>query len=253
MPVAGALTGAVKAAMEYESAFAGVEKTVDGTREELDKLSDTIKRMSTEMPASTTEIAGVAEAAGQLGIALPDIEEFTKVTIDLGISTNLSADQAAESFARLFNIMGNSSDEYERAGSVLVELGNNSATSEKDIMQLTMRLAAAGKQAGMTTQDVMGIAAGMSSMGISAEAGGGSMSKFITNMNNAVSVGTGRLKELEQATGKTWREMEIMADNFPKAFKTLADSVNLPSGELKRFIKSGKDAEQMADVMGTVS
>ena len=249
VPVAGALAGAAKAAMEYESAFAGVEKTVDGTREELDDLSDAIKRMSTEMPAATSEIAGVAEVAGQLGIALPDIEEFSKVMIDLGISTSLSSEQAAESLARLFNIMGNTSDEYERAGSVLVELGNNSATSEKDILQLTMRLAAAGKQAGMTTQDVMGIATGMSSMGISAEAGGGSMSKFISNMNNAVSVGTGRLKELEQATGHTWREMEIMAENSPRAFKTLADSVNLPSGELKRFIKAGKDAEQMADIM----
>lgn len=250
VPIVGFLGSTVAAAAEYESAFAGVRKTVDATKEQLDKLSDSIKYMSTVMPASTNEIAGVAEAAGQLGIKVDDIEEFTKVMINLGVSTNLTSDKAAESLARLFNIMDLGADQYERAGSAVVHLGNNYATNEAQITNMTMRLAAAGKQAGMTAADVMGMATGLSAMGISAEAGGSSMSKFISNMNVAVSMGTGTMKELEEQTGMTWRQMQLMAANSPKEFRKLADSIGKPSDELKRFVKAGKDAQQMADVAG---
>ena len=79
-----------KAAIDYETAFAGVRKTVDATEEQLEGISDGIKNMAREIPATTTEIAGVAEAAGQLGIATEDILDFSRVMIDLGVSTNLS-------------------------------------------------------------------------------------------------------------------------------------------------------------------
>lgn len=40
--------------------------------------------MSKEIPASASAIAEVAEAAGQLGIEVPNILGFTRVMIDLG-------------------------------------------------------------------------------------------------------------------------------------------------------------------------
>lgn len=61
--------------------------------------------MSTELPASTTEISSVAEAAGQLGIQADNILSFTKTMIDLGESTNLTADEAASQLAKFANIM----------------------------------------------------------------------------------------------------------------------------------------------------
>ncbi|WP_105128080.1 phage tail tape measure protein, partial [Streptococcus suis] len=83
---------AVKAAAQYESAFAGVKKTVDETATtSYEKLSNSIRQMSKELPASAVEIANVAEVAGQLGIKADNITDFTKVMIDLGESTNMSA------------------------------------------------------------------------------------------------------------------------------------------------------------------
>lgn len=48
---------------------------------------------------------------------------------------------------------------------------NHFATTERDIVAMTNRLAAGGKLAGMTTQDILGLATAMSSVGIEAEAG----------------------------------------------------------------------------------
>ena len=79
--------GVAKAAINFESAFAGVRKTVEATEPELRKLAVGIRELAREIPATTTEIAGVAEAAGQLGVATPAILGFTRTMIDLGETT----------------------------------------------------------------------------------------------------------------------------------------------------------------------
>lgn len=88
-------------------------------------LRVSIREMAKEIPASTTEIAAVAEAAGQLGIETESIEEFTRTMIDLGEATNLSADQAATEFARFANIVGMSQDDFDKLGSSVVALGKS--------------------------------------------------------------------------------------------------------------------------------
>ena len=99
-----ALVASAKSAIDFEDAFTGVEKTVDGTAEQMEELKQGIRDMAKEIPSSTTEIAAVAEAAGQLGIKTEDILSFTRVMIDLGNSTNLSAEEAASSLAKFANV-----------------------------------------------------------------------------------------------------------------------------------------------------
>ena len=77
-PIVAGATAVFKASMDYESAFAGVRKTVDATEEEFAQLSAGIREMTKVLPASATEIAGVAESAGQLGIQTENILGFTK-------------------------------------------------------------------------------------------------------------------------------------------------------------------------------
>jgi TP901 family phage tail tape measure protein len=67
-----------------------VEKTVNGTGAQIAGLRQGIVDMAREIPASREEIAEVAVAAGQLGIATDDILGFTQVMIDLGEMTNLT-------------------------------------------------------------------------------------------------------------------------------------------------------------------
>jgi len=176
-----------KMAVDFESAMAGVRKTVDATDEEFAELTDNIRQMARELPFSTTEIAGVAEAAGQLGVGIRDIEDFTAVMLDLGVSTNISARDAAIGLARFSNVMGTPLSEARMLGDIIVSLGNNFATTESEILGLANRLTGIGVVVGLTEADVLGLAAGMSALGIPSELGGTAMQKFAKTVAVAVS------------------------------------------------------------------
>lgn len=204
--ITAAIRECTDASIGFESAITGVYKTVDGTPQQLAAIRDGIKQMSTEIPATTTQIAGVAEAAGQLGIATDDVLDFTRVMIDLGESTNLSADEAASSLAKFANITGTAASDYSRLGSVIVGLGNNFATTEADIVAMATRLASAGELAGLTEPEIMALAAAMSSVGIEAEAGGTAMTQTMTEIEKAVAKGGDDLELFASVAGMSARE-----------------------------------------------
>nr|DAT18495.1 MAG TPA: minor tail protein [Caudoviricetes sp.] len=247
-PIVAGAGLALKAAIDYESAFAGVKKTVDGTPQQFEKLSASIRNMAKEMPASATEIAAVAEAAGQLGVPIGSIEGFTKTMINLGVSTNLSAEEAATSIAKIGNIMQVSGDDLDswsaKFGATVVGLGNNFATTESDIVNMANRLAASGKIAGLTTPEILGLSTAMSSVGIEAEAGGTAMTQTLTGISKAVSEGGEQLRIYADTAGVT-------ADQFAEKWKTK------PAEALQDFIRGlgrakdeGKDTNKILEQLG---
>ncbi len=207
VPLAGLGAASVKSFADWESAFAGVMKTVDETATTTyEDLAEGIKQMSTETAASKEEIAGVAEAAGQLGVGADDILKFTKTMVMMGDSTNLSAEEAATALARISNITGEPLKNIDKLGASIVALGNSFATNESSIVEMSNRLASAGTIAGLSTTDVLALAAAMSSVGIEAEAGGTAMTQTLTSISQAVSAGGDDLNRLAQVSGKTAQE-----------------------------------------------
>lgn len=195
-------------AIEFESAITGVYKTVDGTPEQLAEITDEVKELALRIPSTTTEIAGVAEAAGQLGIATDDIMSFTEVMINLGEATNLSSDEAATSLAKFANITKMEAENYENLGSTVVALGNNFATTEADIVAMSMRMASAGELAGMSEPQILALAASLSSVGIEADAGGSSMSTLLSKMQLAAETGSAELEQFASVSGMTSEEFQ---------------------------------------------
>lgn len=206
-----------QASMDFESAITGVAKTTDLTDEELAAMSDSIKALSTEIPATTEEIAAVTEAAGQLGIQKDALLDFTEVMTMLGTATNMTADEAATALARFANITGMATDNYGRLGSVIVDLGNNFATTESEIVAMGTRLASAGKLAGLTEPEIMALAAAMSSVGIEAEAGGTAMTQTLNAIEKAVAKGGDDLAEFARIAG-------MSSEEFSSAWKNDAMS-----------------------------
>lgn len=211
----GGLALAAKAAMDWESAWAGVQKTVDGSVPQMAALEQGLRSMARELPASHQEIAAVAEAAGQLGIATPNILSFTRTMINMGEATNLSADEAATSLARFVNITGTSQNQIGLLGASIVGLGNNFATTESEILGMSMRLAGAGAQANMSEGDILGIATAMSSVGIEAEAGGSAMSQTMKRIGKAVDEGGSSLELFSQVSGMSAQEFSDAWRNDP--------------------------------------
>lgn len=244
LPLVASVGMVTKAAVDYESAFAGVKKTVDETATVSYKnLSDGIRQMAKELPASAVEIANVAEVAGQLGIKAEDILTFSRTMIDMGESTNLSAEEAATAIAKIANILGLTSDEYGRFGASVVDLGNNFATTERDIVEMTNRLAAGGKLAGLTAPDILGLATAMSSVGIEAEAGGTAMTQTLTAIGNAVSLtGKGAADDLNLIA----KTAGMTSEEFQQAWK------EKPVVALQSFIKGLKDAQDKGVNMNAI-
>lgn len=192
-----------KAAMDWESAWAGVTKTADGSKAEVAALEGQLRDLARTLPATHEEIAGVAEAAGQLGVKARDIAGFTKTMIDLGVSTNLSAEEAATGLAQLGNIMGVLPSQADHAGAALVALGNNGASTEADILAMSLRIAGAGKTIGLTEAQVMGFANALASMGIEAESGGSGISRVMITIAQAVAQGGDKLAIFAKVAGVT--------------------------------------------------
>ena len=250
VPIVAAGTAAIKAQIDFETAFAGVRKTVDATEEEFAELSEGIRNMSKEMPQSAVEIAGVAEAAGQLGIKTESILDFTKSMVMLGDSTNMSSEEAATSLARLANITQMPQTEFDKLGSVIVHLGNNLATTESEIVDMGLRLAGAGKQIGLTEAQTLGLAAAFSSVGIEAEMGGSAISKVMVKMQAAATIGSEQAKELTKVTGMSIRELELLSSNNSKSFKELADSIGMTTKEINSIVKSANELEDFGKIAG---
>lgn len=243
-PLVGLGALAARSAIDFESAFAGVRKTVDATEEEFSTLEKGIRDMAKEIPAAATEIAGVAEAAGQLGIAKENILGFTRTMIDLGEATNLSSEQAASALARFANITQMSQENFDRLGSTIVALGNNLATTEADIVNMGQRLAGAGAQIGLTEAQIMSFAGALSSVGVEAEAGGSAFSKVMVDMQLAVETGSNRLNEFAKIAGTS-------AEEFRRAFQEDAASAIIAFIQgLGNAEKQGMSAIKILDDMG---
>src|SRR5690554_2408352 len=238
--IAGGLGVAAKHAIDFESSFAGVKKTVDTTEEGFKRLEKGIRDMAKELPASANDIAGVAEAAGQLGIAEENILSFTRTIIDLGESTNLSAEQGATGFARFANIVGMSQENFDRLGSSIVALGNTMATTEAEIMSMAMRLAAQGSQVGMTEAQILALAGTMSSLGIQAEMGGTAMTTILKKIQSAVAAGGKDLEDFASAAHMTSAE-------FKKLFER--DAIMGLDALVKGLAKSSEEGEVLSEIL----
>lgn len=171
LPLGGAMAYSIKKASEWESAFAGVKKTVDEievdgkTTYSYERLGKELQDLTQKLPLTSTELAGIAENAGQLGVATGDVINFTETMAMMAESTNMSSEEASMSIAKMMNIMGTAPEDVSRLASTIVELGNNTATTEKDIMEMAMRIAGTGKLVGLSEEQVLGLSASLSSVG----------------------------------------------------------------------------------------
>lgn len=250
----GALTAAGAAAISFEDAFTGVTKTVEGTPEQLEKVNQGLKNLAVNTSSSYQTIAHYAELAGQMGVPTKAVVGFTKTVTELGDTTNLVGEEAAQSLAKFSNIMVSDSKKtnnyYSRLGSTIVDLGNKFATTEKDITQMSLRLGVAGKQVGFNSNQVLGLSTALSSLGIKANAGGGSISKMLKRIQLAVSTGNEDLQKFAQVSGMTSEEFqkawgEDAAGTFLKFVKGIGNTKDVTKTLDDLNIKEIRQAQAM--------
>ncbi len=175
---------AVKTFGDLEQGYIRVAKTTGFTELEMKSLRKEIESLAISMTGiSIKELQEISAIAGQLGIhGMQDILSFTRTIAQMGVATDLTAEEAATGMARLGVVLGEDITQFQRMGSVMNELSNNTTATASDILDLSLRLGGAGKVLGLTTAEIMGFAAALRDVGVDIERGGTSLSQVMMRM-----------------------------------------------------------------------
>lgn len=252
------IAAATKTAIEFEDAWTGVTKTVDGTPQQLTKIDDGLKNLAQTTSSTYQDIAHYAELAGQMGIPTDSIVGFTKTITELGDTTNLVGEEAAQSIAKFSNVMVSQSKKtntyYSRLGSTIVDLGNKFSTTEADIMDMATRLGVAGKMVGFNSNQVLGLSTALSSLGIEAAAGGGSVSKMLKTIDIAVSTGNDSLSDFAEVSGMTSQQFQkAWGEDAAGTFLKFVEGIGKSSDVTKTLNDLGITEIRQSQAMGALA
>lgn len=251
---AAVIVGATKTAIDFEDAWTGVTKTVNATPQQFEKINAGLKDLAQNTSSTYQDIAHYAELAGQMGIPTDSIVGFTKTITELGDTTNLVGEEAAQSIAKFSNVMVSQSKKtntyYSRLGSTIVDLGNKFSTTEADIMDMATRLGVAGKMVGLNSNQVLGLSTALSSLGVEAAAGGSSVSKMLKTIDLSVSTGDKKLQKFAEVSGMTSQQFqkawgEDAAGTFLKFVEGIGKSADVTKTLDELGIKEVRQAQSM--------
>lgn len=169
---AGVASGlAVKAFADFESAMTEVQKV--SSKGIADEMSEEIRDMAQTIPLSQTRLADLAAQAARFGIeGSENIRKFTETVGKMSFATDLSADEAGIALAKLTTITDATQGEIEHLGSAINSLGNNFATSQKEITESTLRAGAAATQFGLTAEEAVAFSASINEVSESSSRAG---------------------------------------------------------------------------------
>ena len=258
IPLGAALGGAfafgTAAAVKFEEEFANVKKTLDVSAEgeEAERIFNNIAQQLRDIakfsPAGISELSQIAAVGGQLGIAATDIVSFTDTIQKLTVATNLSAEQAAMSLARLQKITNLASADIDNLASVLVKLGNNFATTESEIITAATQIATA--TAGISTQfnnsatDALAFATALRAVGQPAQAGATAIIRLVQVISRFVDSGGEELADIADTADLTTEAFqELFAIDPGRALALFIEG-------LGQAEKDGKDALAVLDALG---
>ena len=252
------IAAATKTAIEFEDAWTGVTKTVNATPQQFEKINAGLKDLAQNTSSTYQDIAHFAELAGQMGIPTDSIVGFTKTITQLGDTTNLVGEEAAQSIAKFSNVMVSQSKKtntyYSRLGSTIVDLGNKFSTTEADIMNMATRLGVAGKMVGFNSNQVLGLSTALSSLGIEAAAGGSSVSKMLKKIDLAVSTGDKNLSKFAEVSGMTSQQFQkAWGEDAAGTFLKFVQGIGKSADVTKTLNDLGITEVRQAQAMGALA
>ena len=244
--LAFAMGAGAASAVKFENEFANVKKTMSDVQDPLvfKAIQEDLVKLATQIPITAGELAKIASVGGQLGIGAEDITEFTEIVAKLGGATNMSSEQAATSMARFLNVTNEGIDTIGKYSSVLVELGNNVAAQEGEIILLAQNFGASGDLAGLATEEILAFSAAMKETGQQSQAGATALSKLFLNITDAAKLGGDEMATFAQVAGRD-------VDEFRRLIETdVGQAVQILLSGLNKMGEEGRSTTAVLDEMG---
>lgn len=218
---------ATKAAVEFDQGLTQVGRTADLSGQDLDKMGKALRELALEKPINVGVLSKIAADAGALGIqGVDNIKAFTGTIADLISTTDLTEESAVQ-LARLGGVLGLQGEDWQRLGSAILYAGVNSAATEKDIVNMAVRLSGAGAAAHLTAAEIIALSATATSLGSSPQVAATSLNRAIQQIAKSAATGKPNLLEFAKVAGY---DGPNAARDFARAFNTDA------AGAIAQFV-----------------
>lgn len=236
----------IQSAEDIDSAYRDMRKTVEGTEEQFEALKQSAMETASQSIVSADTILEIEAMGGQLGLAVTELDTFSRVISNLDIATNIDADTAAQELGKLSGILGMTESDFESFGDALVRLGNNTPALESDIMEITTRFGSMGNIVGMTADEMLAWSTAITAAGVKAEAGGSSMQRTLSNIQGFISDDGEALQEFAKISGTTVDSIKSQWGKEGGASNVMQEFVN----GLKRMKDNGEDVDGALQSLG---
>lgn len=210
---------------EFDSQMTNVSKTTGLAGDELEKLKNKVVDLSKEMGVVSASTLGEYMAvAGQLGVKGSDnLLKFTESMAKLETASNIAGEEGASNIARMLTLVDGGVQNVKKFGDEIVNLGNNFAATEKEILNSATAIAQNTAVYKLGRQNTLAYATALTAVGVEAELSGSKVGKA--------------LKSIEEAILNGGKELENYAKIAGLTSKELIDLFNLDKGQaLQKFI-----------------
>lgn len=226
----GGMAKSVEAAASLEEAMTGVEKVTDP--ETAREMEGAIRDMAGEMPLAVEELAGITEQAGRLGVeGVENLESYTETVAQMATATDLTSEEAADSFARIGTLMDIPVEQSANLGSAMNELSNSMGTSASEITDVMTRAGGSLNALGVGKEQALALAGAMNEVSPSSRLAAGGMKRMAEAMMDP-----GNVAAFASALGVTEEEFKRMREEDP-------------SGTLLRVAEATNQSEEAANTL----
>jgi len=259
LPVIAATGAGVKMFAEYQQGLRGVEKTTGLSRNQVAKMGDVFDRLSTKIPVSTKEMLDLAKAGGQLGVkGTANLEKFAITMAKLGRASDVAGEEGAKSIARILTVTGDGIGKVERFSSALVELGNNAAAGEREILAVAVRVAGQIGRFDVASDKVLGISTALKALGKNAESSGSVVGRSFDAIDQSIRKGGDAALLLSKLTGISVKQLKVQFEqDAAKVFQKFVEGLNKVEKGGGNMIKvlefMGLQGVRINDVLGTLA
>lgn len=227
------VSSAAQAGIAQERAFADVERTAQGTAQSLGELKKSYTDLSTTTTTSFADLSKIGTLGAQMNIPTNKLNDFTKAVAEFSTVTGMEVESASTAFGRFGEMMGKlqesapgKGDGYAVLANQIADLGAKSVATEPEIANMAVSIAAQGKSAGFTQNEILALSSTLSSLAIPKEWARGSLQRIFNSINSAAADGGEKMHTYAQAVGVTDAEFQkLWRDDPNKVFQGILQNL----------------------------
>lgn len=224
-----------------DAAWAEILKKVnDASPEQFQALKKTILALSFDLGIARTEMMGLTAEAAAAGIVYKDLSTFMQLVGKDAVAWDMTPRDAAQKLAYIKAATGKTIAEMEVLSEKINGLADNSSASERDIVEMFLRVGAAAREAGVKEDDTLAI--------VTAVRSGGMEPEVVSRWFGAFAGGLRTAEEAPERVDEGLKMLGLSAEKVAKGMKT--DAMGTILDIFDRLTKSEDAATAATKIWG---